>query len=86
MEHYSDCATNNAPAMEQGECDCGGLWPFTIWASWLQFNFMLARRIYAKEIGRPIPKTRGRGGRPRGQGETNRNSDTDDIEQLWEVL
>jgi hypothetical protein len=23
MEHRSDCATHNAPAMEPGECDCG---------------------------------------------------------------
>lgn len=24
MEHYSDCATNNAPAEPVGPCDCGG--------------------------------------------------------------
>ena len=23
--HYSDCAVNRAPALEPGECDCGGL-------------------------------------------------------------
>lgn len=25
--HWSDCATNNGPAMEPGECDCGGYPP-----------------------------------------------------------
>lgn len=25
MEHYSDCAIWNEPALPRGECDCGGL-------------------------------------------------------------
>ena len=24
MQHASDCATNNGPALEPGPCDCGG--------------------------------------------------------------
>ena len=27
VTHWSDCATNNGPAMEPGECDCGGYPP-----------------------------------------------------------
>jgi hypothetical protein len=25
VQHYSDCATNNAPALDPGPCDCGGM-------------------------------------------------------------
>lgn len=27
MQHASDCATNNGPALPPGECDCGGAIP-----------------------------------------------------------
>jgi hypothetical protein len=41
---------------------------------WRELMDLPQRRIYRAKV------------RPRGQGETNRNSDVDDIEQLWEVL
>ena len=83
-DHYSDCATNNAPAMEPGECDCGG-YPLT-WFHMPQAAYEWQRHIYRAMMGLPQRTIYRNKVRPRGQGETNRNSDVDDIEQLWEVL
>jgi hypothetical protein len=56
------------------------------WFHTPQAAYEFQRHIYRAMMGLPQRTIYRNKVRPRGQGETNRNSDTDDIEQLWEVL
>ena len=62
-----------------------GAIPLT-WFHTPQAAYEWQRHIYRAMMGLPQRTIYRNKVRPRGQGETNRNSDVDDIEQLWEVL
>lgn len=44
LRHWSDCATNNAPAYEEGKCDCGAVKAGRRWYS------SLYRCVYIKAV------------------------------------
>jgi hypothetical protein len=56
------------------------------WFHTPQAAYEFSRHLWRAMMGLPQRTIYRNKVRPRGQGETNRNSDVDDIEQLWEVL